>query len=56
MVEYGAQNSYEAILETGKILKYSGELKSVSNIIKVDLGELCYLRLLFFNNIRDKKF
>lgn len=46
MVKCGAQNDYEAVQETGETFKDSGELKSVSKIINVNL-----LRSFLFQSI-----
>ena len=37
MVEYDAQNKYESMQETGDNFQESGELKTISNIVKVNL-------------------
>ena len=47
-MECGAQNNYEAVQKTGETFRDSGELKSVSNIIDVNLWRDFLLQIIIF--------
>ena len=47
-MECGAQNDYEAVQETGATFKDSGELKSVSKIINVNLLRGFLFQIIIF--------
>ena len=48
MVEYDAQNECESMQETGETFKESGELKTISDIVKVNLWKTSVIQLITF--------